>query len=384
MESRITKQIDMCINCYTCTSVCPVFDAWGDEATLTNAPPGFLKGYRYMEQWGMEWNTEVLCRALYDCKTCGACEQACAMSLKLTDIVRGLRRASVARSGDRTSVAGRLGEALDRIEEHGSPHGPSSWHRGEWAEEADIRVCSKKGHAALVYFIGCRSDARSRRIAAVTARLLQKAGVDFAVLGDAETCCGYVPFSLGADALFEALAEKTRHSFRESGVESVLVTSPHCYYVLKHQYGMSKTRPEIHHISRLLSDLIDTGRLPLTQPVRKVVTYHDPCYLGRHSGIYDAPRAVLRAVPGLELVEMEMCRENSLCCGGAGTEEWLSGKLERTIAIRRAKQAVAVGVDVIVTCCPSCIRMLEEAVDTLRPEKRIAVCDLVEVVEEAL
>lgn len=382
--SSLEKQIDICVSCLTCTTVCPVFKASGDEATLTNAPPGFFKGYRYLREWGIDQDVEELGQSLFDCRTCGACEQVCSMVLKVTSMVLALRERYWQEVVNKKFLPGRLKAALDNSNKYGNPYGQSSWNRNAWFKELGTRKLSQRSKTEFLYFIGCRDDEWNWRIVGATTRVLQKRDVDFGTMGDAEPCCGNVALTLGNRALFEWLAMKTIQDFRDLEVRKVLCNSPHCYNTLKNAYPRLGSDFEVQHISEFLAGMIADNKLRFSKPLPKIVTYHDPCYLGRHSGIYESPRMVLKAIPDLRLIEMEMSRSNSLCCGGAGLEEWQCRDLERRIAIRRVKQAKATGAEVIVTSCPSCVKMLEEALTTLGLHKKITVRDLTEIVEEAL
>ena len=213
--SNLDKQIDICVSCLTCTAVCPVFEAYGDEATLTNAPPGFFKGYRYLREWGIDHDVEELGQSLFDCRTCGACEQACSMVLKITRMVKGLREHYWRELVGKRSLPSHLKAALDNTAKYGSPWGISSWNKNAWARELGIKKLSRRSRTEFLYFIGCRSDERSRKIASATARVLRKTGVDFGVIGNMETCCGNIALTLGDKALFDMHVSKTSQLFKD-------------------------------------------------------------------------------------------------------------------------------------------------------------------------
>ena len=185
----------------------------------------------------------------------------------------------------------------------------------------------------ILYFPGCYLcyDPRSKKVARATATILNKAGVDFGILGSKENCCGESIRKTGDEALFKRLARENIKTFIDNGVKKILVSSPHCYHTFKNEYPEFRVNFEVIHITQYLFQLIKEGRLELTKEYGKKVTYHDPCYLGRHNGIYDEPREVLKKVPGLELNEMPESRMDSLCCGGGGGRVWMETVKGETI-----------------------------------------------------
>jgi len=275
-------------------------------------------------------------------------------------------------------------EVLANSRSYGNPWGHSFWNRDAWAYNLGVKNFSKGDRAEFLYFLGCRQDERSQKIAEIVVRVLQKAGVDFGVMGDAETCCGDIVLRLGDRKLFKTLANKITQPFEMLGIQSIVAISPHCYYTLKNDYRKLNASWEVQHISELFARLISDEKLTFSKPLHKVVTYHDPCYLGRHSRVYEAPRIVLKAIPGLNPIEMDKTRENSLCCGGGGGGELLKRDLEQRMAVRRIEQAIATGAEVIATACSSCLRMLDDAIGILGKHNKIVVQDFMEIVEEAL
>jgi Fe-S oxidoreductase len=222
------------------------------------------------------------------------------------------------------------------------------------------------------------------KVAAATAKILQKAGVDFGTLGTKESCCGESIRKAGDEEAFKGLARENIKAFIDAGVKRILVSSPHCYHTFKNEYSEFMMNLEVVHVTEYIAELIDAGRLELSGSVGKKVTYHDPCYLGRHNGFYDEPRGVLSRLPGLELVEMADSRQNSLCCGGGGGRIWMHTDKGERFGDLRLAQAQEVGAEVLVTSCPYCISNFEESRIALEDEDSLQVKDLTELVLESL
>jgi Fe-S oxidoreductase len=213
---------------------------------------------------------------------------------------------------------------------------------------------------------------------------LKHAGVDFGILGSDESCCGEAIRKTGDEALFRSLAKQNIKTFIDRGVKKILVSSPHCYHTFKNEYPEFRVNFEVVHITELLRQLLDDGRLKLTKPLAKRITYHDPCYLGRHNNVFDAPRAVLRAVPGLEICEMADHHQNSLCCGGGGGRIWMETPKQDRFSELRLQQALAVEAQVLATACPYCISMFEDSRLSLPEDAAFEIKDIAEIVRDAL
>jgi Fe-S oxidoreductase len=237
-----------------------------------------------------------------------------------------------------------------------------------------------------LYFVGCyfAYDPRLRKVAAVTANILNTAGVSFGILGSNESCCGESIRKTGGELEFRNLAKGNIKNFIDDGVKKIIVSSPHCYHTFVNEYPEFMVKFEVVHISQLLAELIDEGRLEFGSEYAKKVTYHDPCYLGRHNGVYDEPRSVLQEVPGLELVEMPASREKSLCCGGGGGRIWMETPKNERFSDLRMEQADATGAEVLVTSCPYCITNFEESRLGMESDDPLQVKDITEIIGEVL
>lgn len=362
------KDLTLCFQCATCTGSCP----WTYVAPLN------MRQLLHLAQLGLEgYESEDLWR----CTTCAACKVRCPRGVGIVEVVRAIR----AMIGETGLIPPSLRAALGSVRGDGNPWNGNRAERNAWAEPLGIPRFDRSKHEYLLYACCMPSyDPRSRKVVEATARVLRAAGVSFGVLGPKESCCGESVRKIGAESLFAQLAQSNLGLMREAGVERVLVLSPHCYYALKNDYQALGARFQVTHITELMSALLLLGRLQLERPVEATVTYHDPCYLGRHSGVFEAPRSVLAAIPGLKLVEMYRHHESSLCCGGGGGRMWMETKFGDRFSDLRIPEALAVGARVLATSCPYCINMLQDSRLNLNQEEAIEVKDVVELVAEAL
>jgi len=265
----------------------------------------------------------------------------------------------------------------------GNPLNEERKNRANWAEGLSVKTFTEG--TAILYFPGCylSYDPRLMKVARATAAILNLAGVDFGILGPEENCCGESIRKTGDEELFKRLARENIKAFVDHGVKKILVSSPHCYHTFKNEYPEFRVNFEVVHISQYLVELFHEGRLALKNNCLKKVTYHDPCYLGRHNGIYDEPREALKKIAGLELIEMPESHADSFCCGGGGGRIWMETPKEERFSDLRLEQAIGVGADVLVTSCPYCITNFEESRSTLNAAEKIEVKDITEMIQEA-
>jgi len=319
---------------------------------------------------------------LWLCATCGKCVQRCPRGVEIIDLMRAMRRLLVPDGVVPASIPNLRG-VMTSIASVGNPFRQEK-DRAEWAEGLSVKPFTEG--TETLYFPCCYPsyDPRLKKVAVATANILNKAGVDFGILGSRENCCGESVRKAGNEDLFKRLARENIKAFIENGVKRILVTSPHCYNTFKKEYSEFKVNFEVIHISQYLIQLINEGRLKPTKEYRKRVTYHDPCYLGRHNGIYDEPREALKKIPGLELVEMAESREESLCCGMGGGRIWMETAKEERFSNLRLEQAMGVGAEELVTACPYCITQFEDSRLSLKDSEAIQIKDITEVLQEVI
>ena len=382
-----------CTDCGRCSDNCPAY------ATGTPLSPRMIsiktrdEAYRAYPVFGRTIPVEqrpslvgdiIRDGELWACTTCGACEDACPVLIEYVDKIVDMRRAVV----EDGRVPQSLQKALADVEKKGNPYGKMARKRGDWVQGADdgdapVRVL-KKGEAATCLFFtdSCTAfDPRIQRIGRAFARLLARGGDDIGTLGKAEVDSGNEVRRIGEEGLFEVLREANTEALAEHGHDYVVTTDPHAFNALKNDYAVE--RPVLHH-AQALDRLLADGHLPLhALGDGKTYTFHDPCYLGRHNGEYDAPRRVLAAIPGLETVEMERSRNKSFCCGGGSLYLFHEGEAEQRMGEVRLGMAADAGADVVVTACPFCLINLEDALKTTGRAGQMEVIDLVELVERA-
>jgi len=326
---------------------------------------------------------EIELDEIWRCTTCGRCPSHCPRGVEQIEVGVAIRRIATAYDIFPSSVSP-IRTAGISLAGNGNPLGEERESRGAWAEGLSLKPFAEG--MEVLFFVGCyyAYDPRLQKVAVATANLLKKAGVDFGILGSKESCCGESIRKTGNEEVFKNLARENIKAFIDHGVKRVLVASPHCYHTFKNEYPEFMIHLDVVHISQFLSELIEEGRLELDGEFKKKVTFHDPCYLGRHNGIYDPPRDVLRRLPGLELVEMPDSREDSLCCGGGGGRIWAETPKEERFSDLRVAQAVEVGAEVLATSCPYCISNFEESILALGDDKLLEIKDITEVIQDAL
>ncbi|MCP4654292.1 MAG: (Fe-S)-binding protein, partial [bacterium] len=357
----------VCMQCGTCTSVCP----WN---TVKSFSPRALLKYLSLGLDGVE--DELL----WNCVTCNTCVQRCPRGVDLVDVMKASRAVMVEMGSLPPSFSGPLGS----LRSDGNPWLEHRRERVSWQDGLGIpEFCAE---TEWLLFTCCTQayDARNRKVAKALVELLSRAGLSFGSLKEKESCCGDQGSKMGGAEVYDQLAEQNAALFKEHGVSRMIVASPHCFNAFTREYGDLSESIEIVHHAPLLLRLVQEGRLVPAREVKKRVTYHDPCYLGRHNDIYDEPRALLAAIPGLDLLEMPRNREHALCCGGGGGGVWREVPIDERFAVSRIEEARETGAEYIVTACPYCTIMFEDAVKVLNLEEEFFVCDIAELLAESI
>jgi Fe-S oxidoreductase len=317
------------------------------------------------------------------CATCNNCVKRCPRGVEIIDVVRAMRRLLVPDGVVPTSIPNLRG-IMTSLASVGNPWGQEPQDRPNWAKDVSVKEFTEG--TETLYFPCCYPsyEPRLKKVSQATASILNQAGVDFGILGSKEVCCGESVRKAGNETLFKRLARENIKTFVENGVKRILASSPHCYHTFKNEYPEFRVNFEVVHASQYLFQLMNEGKIKLTKEYGKKVTYHDPCYLGRHNGIYDEPREVLKKIPGLELVEMAESREDSLCCGMGGSRIWMETAKGERFSDLRLQQAIGVGAEVLVTACPYCITQFEDSRLTLKDGEAIEIKDITEILQEVL
>lgn len=367
-----------CFQCGLCDTVCP----WNRVTTFS------MRKIVRQATFGM---TEIESEDIWRCTTCGRCPQRCPRDVQQIESGVALRRIATEYGVFPKAVKPIRGISASLVGE-GNPLSEERKNRKNWAEGLGVKTFAEG--MEILYFPGCYPsyDPRLKKVARATATILNAAGVDYGVLGSKENCCGESIRKTGDEELFKRLARENIKTFIDNGVRKILVSSPHCYHTFKNEYPEFMVEFEVVHITQFLFELINDGRLEIKGEFGKKVTYHDPCYLGRHNSIYDEPRSVLEAVPGLELSEMPDYRQDSLCCGGGGGRIWMETLKEERFSDLRIGQALDLEAEVLVTACPYCITNFEDSRLSIADNKGIDVeetdfieiKDITEIVQEVI
>jgi len=359
-----------CFQCGLCDVVCP----WNRVRSFS---------MRRLVREAVFGLTEIESDDIWLCTTCGRCPQYCPRDVKQIESGVSLRRLATEYGVFPTSVKP-VRTIAGSLTGEGNPLNEERKNRAKWAEGASVKPFSEG--MEILYFPGCYPsyDPRAKKVARATAAILNRAGVDFGILGEKENCCGESIRKTGDEELFKRLARENIKTFIDNGVKKILVSSPHCYHTFKNEYPEFRVDFEIIHMSQFIMGLINEGRLEFTGEYKKKVAYHDPCYLGRHNGIYDEPREILKRIPGLELLELPDSRKDSLCCGGGGGRVWMETKKGERFGDLRLEQAMGTGAEVLATACPYCITMFEDSRVVMNCDEAIEVKDITEIVQEVI
>ncbi len=380
---------DACMRCGRCVQACP-----SAGAGETFAPRDFVQAavHALWQQHSPAGDIRFLTKdhpldpnAPWHCTTCAACLEVCPVyGATFESVLR--KRALLIQEG--TGVPDLMNQTLERLFNYENPWVSSKREKAVWTKGLDIPALAKGGSDVdLCYFVGCTTsiDARAQAIAKSFSSILKQAGVRYGILGDKEPCCGDIARVAGEIGLFEEKKMNCVDLFGQYEIKDVVTSSPHCFHAFRNEYPKEKGF-EVKHYSLLLRELVGDGRLKFKKNGRLKVTYHDPCYLGRHNRIFDEPREVLRSIPGTQLIEMSHHGPDSLCCGAGGGRMWQGKELDGQARMSeiRVKEAHATGAETLVTACPLCLIMLEDALKTLGFEKELKVMDLNEVVLQSL
>jgi Fe-S oxidoreductase len=359
-----------CFQCGLCDVVCP----WNRVRNFS------MRKVVRQATFGL---TDIESEDIWLCTTCGRCPQQCPRDVKQIESGIALRRIATeygvfpkSVTAVRTIRGSLVGEGNTLSEERAK--------RGDWAKDHSVKPFTEG--MEILYFPGCYPsyDPRLKKVAVATANILNQAGVDFGILGAKENCCGESIRKTGDEEVFKRLARENIKTFIDNGVKKILVSSPHCYHTFKNEYPEFMVDFEVVHMTQYLFELIQDGKLELKKEYGKKITYHDPCYLGRHNGIYDEPREVLQKVPGLVLNEMPDSRVDSLCCGGGGGRVWMETQKGERFSDLRIQQAMDVGAEELVTACPYCITMFEDSRITMEADEKIEIKDITEIIQEVI
>jgi len=385
--------LEACTNCGRCQDVCPAHltgkplsprrmtqnlkeHLWREGPKLLTTPPDQRQPEAIME-------TSVGDDELWACTTCMACEEACPVYIEQVRRNVELRRYLVLVA---TKYSSEVRLTLKNLEKSNNPWGSSRGTRAEWAKDLGIKTFAQTENPELLFWVGCVGsfDARNQKVATSLAKILQASGIRFGILGNEEGCCGDPARRIGNEYLFQTMAEANIEILKKSGAKKILTICPHCFHTLKNEYPQFGGEFEVIHHTQFLAELISGGKLKLTKPINKVITYHDSCYLGRANQIYDPPRKILKSIPGLKLIEMKQHRQRSFCCGAGGGRMWMEEHIGTRINQMRTDHAIAAKAELIGTACPYCLTMLFDGIKEKGKSESMAAYDLCELVHQSM
>lgn len=363
------EPLRLCYQCGLCSGICP----WNLVRSF------IVRRIIHEAQLGA---TDFANEDVWICATCRACVQRCPRGVEIIDVMRAIRRAVVSLGVGIVPDALRI--SAKNIVGVGNPLGEEAKKRDDWAKDLGVK---KFGPGTEILYFPCcipSYDPDVKTVARSTATVFNKLGIDFGLIGGEAKCCGESIRKAGHEDTFRSLAQNNINLFSSSGVNTVVVSSPHCYHTFKNEYPELGGKFQVLHITQYLASLIDQGKLKFSKEINKKVIYSDPCYLGRHNEIYEEPRRVLQSIPGLELVEFADAREDGLCCGGGGGRIWMDTPKGERFSDIRVEQAVKKGADIIALACPYCFLNYRDSMLSMGKAEAIQVKDIAELVAEAI
>ncbi len=404
VEDFTWKQLfdtDACTICGRCTSVCPahatgkpldpreivlkvgeVMAATGDP--VVSPPVGIDREITIGADSMFE---RITAEELWACTSCKACDEICPVNIEILDKILDMRRYLTLMESDFPTE---LGNTFRSMENSGNAYGMNQGDRGDWAapfEGIEIIEAGSPFEHEYLFFVGCAGsfDDRNKKTSRAIAKLLQRAGIDFAIVGPSELCNGDQARRAGNEYIFQMLATQNVETFNGMGVCKIITQCPHCFNVIKNEYPQLGGNYEVVHHAQLLDTLLSDGRLSIAgATLEERVTYHDSCYLGRHNDVYLAPRRVVGSLAGIDLVEMPRNGTNGLCCGAGGARMWMEENTGKNINTERSQEAIATGASRIAVACPFCYVMLDDGVKGEDKDEQVRVQDIAEILWEAI
>lgn len=385
--------LDACTRCGRCQDACPAYftgKTLNPKKVILDLKAHLYEVYpipllRKPIEPRPDMVTEVITEeVIWDCTTCRACQEACPVYIEHIDKIIDMRRSLAM---EKSQFPESVQQALQCLGTREHPWRGTTATRTDWAEGLEIKVLSEDSNIDILYWVGCTAalDDRNMKVSAATAKILQVVGTNFGILGAEEACCGDPARRMGDEYLFQTLCQKNIELLQSYNVKKILTTCPHCFNALKNEYPQFGGNFEVIHHTQFITDLITDGKLKLGDlDGNRKVAYHDSCYLGRYNDIYQAPRDILKAIGGINKVELARSRSTSFCCGGGGGHMWMDEEPGKRVNVRRTEEVIEAKVDLVATACPYCLTMFEDGLKTKEVEESIKAMDLSELVVQAL
>lgn len=393
----IKQTLDMysCTECGRCAAVCPAARTGKPLAprqflldlrdTLYAAQPALLKtdGFKQEMEPVVGESKPVSDEVVWSCVACRACEEACPVNIEYVDKIMDIRQHL---TQEASRFPAELSRAFQGMERNSNPWGIAAAERAAWAEGMDVPLISQKKDVEYLYYVGCGGsfDANNKGATQSFVKILKEAGVSFAILGTEELCNGDSARRLGNEYLFQTMAEALAQTINGYGVKKILTNCPHCFNTLKNEYPDFGGNWKVEHAASVVMQLIESGKLKLTEQFLKKVVYHDSCYYGRFNDIYDEPRNLIKAIMGTSLEEMTHCKKGGTCCGAGGGRMWVEEKADQRVNVLRTEEALEKNPDVICTSCPFCRIMIGSGVNEKGLADKVGVMDVMEVVAKSM
>lgn len=377
---------DACTECGRCTAACPA----NRVGKLLSPRDIILDLQRLARQPDVDPTQSFVgvtpalsVEAMWECTTCAACVEACPVSIEQYPKIIDTRRYLVMEDAEFPET---MQQALTSLETRGHPMRGTAFSRVDWMQGLEVPTVADTKDAEVLLWVGCGGALveRNQKTVRATAQLLKKAGIKFAVLGREEKCNGDPARRIGNEFLFEQLAQENIATLDKHQVKKIVTSCPHCFNTFKNEYPQFGGRYEVFHHSQYLAKLVDDGKLKGDMPSDKKVTFHDPCYLGRHNGEYDAPRQLVQITSAKAPVEMQQSRENGFCCGGGGGMSFVDEPPDKRVNQERARQVLATGADVVAVGCPFCMTMLEDGINATKGDRNVRVMDVAELLWQSV
>lgn len=374
--------LDACTECGRCASVCPA-----NMVGKSLSPRDIILDLRNFARSDGDsvFATPIInavpatnAESLWQCTTCGACMEACPVFIEQMPKIVDMRRYLVMEESDFPDT---MQEAITSLESRGHPFRGTQSSRVDWADGLNVKTIAEARDAEVLLWIGCGGALieRNQKVVRATAQLLEKAGVKFAILGREEKCTGDPARRIGNEFLFETLAKENVEKLNGYDVKKIVTSCPHCFNTLRNEYPQFGGHYEVYHHSEFLAELVSEGKIKPATPSEQKVTFHDPCYLGRHNDVFDAPRQLVQLSSKRAPIEMKQNRANGFCCGGGGGMSFIEEPPDKRVNQERARQALETGADVVAVGCPFCMTMMEDGVNARKGERDVRVMDVAEL-----
>ena len=385
-----------CVVCGNCQELCPAYTTGKPlnpkkviqdlKKQLLKAGPELVKAKAKGEPAPENVNVTlagkvVLEDEIWACTTCGACDTVCPVWVQHIDKIVDLRRNLV----EQSILPETAKATLQSIERRGHPWRGTTLNRTDWTRGLNIKTLAEDPKVDILYWVGCTEalDERGIKIAQSIAKIMQQAGINFGILGTEESCCGDPARRLGDEVLYQTQAQKNIEILKGYNVKKIVTGCPHCYNTIKNEYPQFDGNFEVIHHTELIAGLLKEGKIKIAKGDYGSITFHDPCYLGRHNDIYQQPRQILKSLADTKLVEMEMNKKRAFCCGGGGGRLWLEERIGQRISENRIDQVIDTKAQMVATACPYCLQMFEDAVKSKQVQETLKVKDIAELIAES-